>query len=633
MKIIFTVLFIFLYSVIKAQEYNVLFIPDSLTKNANAVKRFEELHVIIKSVDKAIIKHKYAITVLNTEGDKYAEYSNFYDKLIDLSDISGSLFDAFGKKIKNVKRKDIADVIYEDGFSLVRDDRIKKHNFYCRQYPYTVEYEDEQEFNGIFFLPRWQPVEDEKYSVQESRFIVETPASYDLRYKQFNYSAEPSISTTSNGNIYTWEIKNTQPISREIFSPPFSEMSFTVFIAPTEFSIAKYNGNMSSWANLGQFILTLNNGRDQLPEKVKQDIHKLTDGITDTKQKINLLYHYLQNNTRYVNISLGIGGWQPFDANYVASNRYGDCKALSNYMVSLLKEVGIKANYVLVEAGNVSKGLWEDFPSPYFNHAIVCVPNGKDSIWLECTSQTEATGFMGSFTGNRKALLIADDGGHIVNTPVYTSKDNVQLRKINSIIDETGNLTAEVNTYLSGIKQELQHALIHEANKEQRDKYLNNTLNLPTYTVDKYDYKEKENLIPSVDEYLHITSTGYASVTGKRLFVQPNLFNKSTIKLPKDEVRKFDIEYPYAFKDVDTINITVPAGYIPESVPTNVSVNNKFGNYSISFKVADNKIEVVRVHITDKAIFPPSDYAELVKFYDDMYKADRSRIVFIKKEG
>jgi hypothetical protein len=333
-----------------------------------------------------------------------------------------------------------------------------------------------------------------------------------------------------------------------------------------------------------------------------------------------------------VNISLGIGGWQPFDATYVASNRYGDCKALSNYMVSLLKEAGIKANYVLVKAGrNVSKGLWEDFPAPYFNHAIVCIPNGKDSIWLECTSQTEITGFMGSFTGNRKALLINEDGGHVVSTPVYTSKDNLQLRKVNAVIDETGNLKAEVNTRFSGIKQELQHTLIHDANKEQRDKYLNRALNLPTYSVDKYDYKETQDRIPFIDEHLHVTSNGYAVVSGKRLFVEPNLFDKSQIKLSRDEVRKYDIEYPYAFKEIDTISIVVPSGYVLESTPADVLINNKFGNYSIHFKVTGNSIEMVRIHITDKRTFPPSDYAELVKFYDDLYKADRSKIVFVKK--
>src|ERR1043165_5657722 len=98
---------------------------------------------------------------------------------------------------------------------------------------------------------------------------------------------------------------------------------------------------MASWADFGKFIYTLKQGRDVLPENTRQTIHQLINGVSDDKKKIAILYEYLQKNTRYISIQLGIGGWQPFDAKFVATKAYGDCKALSNYMFSLLKEAGI----------------------------------------------------------------------------------------------------------------------------------------------------------------------------------------------------------------------------------------------------------------------------------------------------
>lgn len=616
---------------LQAQQYNVALIPDSLRNNANAVKRMEETRVVIKDLDKAIVINKYAITILNEAGDRYAGYSNSYDKLHSLSDVSGHLYDAGGKAIRSVKKKDISDVSYDDNMSLATDMRIKRHNFYCRQYPYTVEYEDEEEYNGIFMLPRWLPVDGEQIAVQQSRFIVETPADYALRYKQFNYNGAPQTGGNGKTKTYTWEVNNLMAVKSEIFAPAWQELTTAVVIAPTDFAIGQYRGRMDSWLNLGRFINTLNAGRDELPDNVKQTVHRLTDAVPDKKEKIRLLYQYLQQNTRYIGIQLGIGGWQPFDAKYVAANRYGDCKALSNYMKSLLKEAGIPANYVLITAGEGRRGLWEDFPVPYFNHVILCVPDAKDSVWLECTSQTQAAGFLGSFTNARQALLVADDGGHVVWTPDYAAGNNEQLRSVHAEIDAEGNLVADVRTSFSGLQEEGPHNLIHHASPEQREKYLNQTLNLPTYKVEKIDYQEQSQSIPVVNEFLRISSPGYGTVSGRRLFIEPNLFNKAS-RLPlAGQPRQFAIEYTASFRDVDSISITIPAGYQPESVPGNASISNVFGKYAIQFNVSGNQITVVRTYERLAGRYAAGSYPELVKFYADMAAADRKKMVFVKQ--
>lgn len=614
-----------------AQNYNVQLIPDSLKKNAHVVKRMEELHVVIKALNKVIITNKYALTILDEQGEEESGYINSYSSMRDLRSIEGNLYDAAGTKLKSVKKKDIIDAPSSDGFSLMLDYRFKKHNFFWRQYPYTIEYSDEMEVNNSYFLPVWVPIEGEHYTVQQSKFIVETEPDYELRIKQQNFNSPPQI-TKGKTTIYTWDFKNSLAIVSEPFQPAMKEMVPKVYIGASEFSIDNYSGDMRSWLNMGKLNVHLNKGRDELPDKIKQVVHQLVDGISTKEEKVQQLYKYLQNNTRYISVQLGIGGWQPFDAKYVSSNKYGDCKALSNYMISLLKEAGIKANYVVVKSGAGESGLQEDFPSPsYFDHVIACVPNGKDSIWLECTSQTNPIGYMGSFTGNRKVLLIDEDGGHVVQTPILKAKDNFQSRTTKVLVNADGSMTAEINTHLTGEQQELQHQLIHDLTKEDREKYLNSVLNLGTYQVDQSKYTELPSRIPAVDEYLHVQSSNYVSLTGKRMFIVPNFVNKSQTRLTIDDARKYPIRFKTAFQDIDTIKIEVPLNYQLESLPKSVVIHNQFGDFEMNFMVINNQIEVVRTQTRHIAEFPATAYPELVTYFDKIYKADHDTIVFVKK--
>ncbi len=615
-----------------SQSYNVLLIPDSLKKNANMVCRLDEKILEIKSPGRATVKEHHVLTILNDDAAAYAQYETYYGRFNSINYVNCYLLDAFGKELKHIKKKDMADRAVDDHMSLMQDARVKSYDFYYKSYPFTVDFEEEDDYDGILDFADWSPLLTTSASTQISRYTIIAPKDYEVRYKTLNCNVKPVISEKDNKKIYVWEMQNIKAITLESYGPTFRQVAPYVMFAPSDFEAEGYKGNMSTWLNYGKFTNLLTKGRDVLPDNIKAKVHELTDNLKDDRQKVYVLYDFLQKNTRYISIQLGIGGWQPFDATYVATKRYGDCKALSNYMVALLKEAGITGRYVEIRAGEDAPPMIEDFPCSQFNHVIACVPMAKDTIWLECTSQSKSPGYMGTFTGDRKAILIAEDGGHVVNTPVYTAEQNLQYRFINAAIDADGNLDAQVNTRFTGLQQELVHDLINEISKEQRDKYLNRALNLPTYQVDKSNYEEEKGAIPVVKESLHVTSPSYASVTGKRLFIAPNLFNKTNTRYAADSVRKYDIVYDDAYRDIDSVSISVPVGYTTESMPQPIKIESKFGKYSCSTKVEGNKIIYYRFHEVSKNRFPASDYAELVKFQDQIYKADRAKIVLVKKE-
>jgi len=138
--------------------------------------------------------------------------------------------------------------------------------------------------------------------------------------------------------------------------------------------------------------------------------------------------------------------------------------------------------------------------------------------------------------------------------------------------------------------------------------------------------------MPSVKEYLHVVSPNYANITGRRLFINPNLFDRSSLRLPADSVRRYDFLQNRAFRDIDSVTINIPAGYQPEAVPQDTYIDSKFGKYAASVKVMPDRIVYYRSCEGSVTRFPPSDYAGLVKFYEQLYKADHNRIVLVKKE-
>jgi hypothetical protein len=468
-------------------KYPVKDIPENLQKDANVVCRLVQEEYQIISLTEANFKKRIVLTILNEKGNRYAARVVHYNNLIKVVEFEGALYNAAGELVKKVKSKEIVDQSNVSEISLIDDSRIKAHDFGNRSYPYTVEYFTEEKFLNTYNTPKWFPQITENYSVQYSSFRFIAPSDYKVRFKAHNYTGNPAETLDGKYKSYFWEVKNL-PVVKDIdFSPDWREMTTNVSFAPSDFVMQGYNGNANSWESFGKFQVQLHEGRDKLPENIIQKVKELTNGVTSEKERVRILFNFLQKNTRYILIFYGIGSLQPFDATYVATNGYGDCKALSNYMYSLLKAAGIKSYYALINGGREKSDrfMMEDFPSHQFNHMVLSVPMNKDTIWLECTSQTDPAGYMGSFTGNRKALLITENGGRLVSTPRYGINENQQLRKVDAKLLSDGRLEMKVRTIYKNTEQDRLNMLITNYPKiRSRNFFRRNTMTwVPTRLI------------------------------------------------------------------------------------------------------------------------------------------------------
>lgn len=614
-------------------KYPVVLIPAGLQENANVVIRNEEMVFKILSKSRAIFSVKSAYTILNEKGNRYATEVVAYDKLSKINRFEAVAYDAMGKQIKKLKNSEFYDQSAFDGFSLYSDNRIKAANVEQNTYPYTVEFEYEIEYKFLFFIPSYTLLHSENVSLEKSSYTLVFPKELEPRYKTQNVIKEVSQQKTAEGlESLVWRFENVTPLTFERNGPLREEMITKISAAPSAFSYEGYEGNMNSWTEFGHWINSLNKGRDALPEETIQKIKQLTSTLKTTEEKVKAIYTYMQNKTRYVSIQLGIGGHQPFEASVVDNTGYGDCKALSNYTVAMLTAIGIKANYVLIRAGEDEAEMKTDFSSSQFNHVIAAVPNGADTLWLECTSQTNPFGWTGSFTGDRYALMITEQGGKVVRTPSYPAQLNTQIRNAAVTLELNGNATAKVKTVYAGLQYE-NNGLDAVVTKQADDhkKWIQKTTQIPSFDVGKFSFKNNKDKIPSAEVEVEYILNRLATVNGKRIFLTPNLMNRNSYIPEKLEKRNTDIVLRMPYIDEDVIEYTIPEAIYPEFVPEAVNIKSRFGEYESSFKVDQGKLIYSRKVKMNKGQFPADSYNEFLEFYKSMNKADNVKVVFVNK--
>lgn len=625
-------------TVLGQTDFSVSKISPTLLKDADAVVRLDETVWDIKSQAEAVLKSRVVVTVLNEKGeDEHGELRVRYDKFTKITDISGNIYDANGKQVKKLKNSEIEDYGYGGGGDNISDARMKLASFGKKSYdyPYTIEYVYEVRDRNMMSYPGWTSAQKEGSAVELSVYRIKAPAGFKFRYKEYNKAPAVVKSTAADASeLYEWSVKDLPAQkSKDLYELPSIERTPLIMTAPSDFEVQGYKGNFNSWEDFGKFYGTLNAGRDMLPPQSVEQVKALVKTARSEREKAELIYKWMQSKSRYVSIQLGIGGWQTIDATTVANTGYGDCKALTNFTLAALRSVGIKCYTALIRAGD-EEVIKSDFPSNQFNHAIACAIIEKDTLWLECTSQTARPNFMGTFTGGRYALLVTPDGGKLVKTPDYKSSQNTRDSHANVALEASGDGQVEVKVLYTGLQHETRANVLQVATKEEQKKWLLNQINLPSLDLQRFELIAGKDSEPSVTEKLTLNVRNCATKTGTRLFVKPSLLSRP-FELPATTERTTDFYLPvsdYNFTDLDTVSYQVPASYKLETTLPVFQITSAFGSYELKTSFENNQLICARKVVMNGGRYESKDFAAWVDFLKKIRKADRAQVVFVENK-
>lgn len=616
----------------KEKKYAVNTIDEALLKNANSIVRLDEKKYTVIDENKIKLQRKCAITIFNSNAESEASFFIVYDRFRDVKGIEARVYDGDGEEIRKMKSSEITDINMAAGQSASLDDgRVKYYEAKISTFPYTFEFEYELDYSTTLFYPDWQPVSNYEQSIEIDNFSITVPEGIEFDYLESN-SPSVQITEVKEGTNYSWCLQDFAAIKSEPHSPPMSEFTPYVYTRAKTFVMDGYIGSLESWSTFGEWVAELNKGRTELSEETVEELNNMVASCSSNEEKIQIIYEYLQSKTRYVSIQLGVGGWQTAPANEVDEKGYGDCKALTNYTQAMLQAVGIDSYYTVIKAGSGAKSINPAFPKSQFNHAILMVPNEKDTIWLECTSQRNPFKYLGTFTGNRVALVVDGKNSQLVETTKYTSDNNRIENEGEFKLLANGGADVSIISSHKGIRYDDLRKFYFEG-KEEQEKFLYDEIELNDFKINGYSYSQKKGTYPEAELKLNLNVKQYSTVMNDRLFVPVNSYNQSTYIPKRVRNRKTEVVKINAHSEKDEFKFVIPEGYEIESVPEDCNVECEFGAYKTSSKQEINKVVFSRELVVNNGRFPKESYTEFINFYKAVAKGDKAKLVLKKKAG
>ena len=472
-----------------------------------------------------------------------------------------------------------------------------------------------------------------RYPAGEAHYTLQLPAGWEYKAVWLNH-AEVAPTPIGN-NQWQWVVRNVPEIRWEVEMPPLRGLAgqmLVAFLPPG----GVQNGGFISWADVGKWETGLANGRRDASLEIKQEVSALTANQKTQLAKMRSLAQFLQTDIRYVGIELGIGGWQPHAAADVFSHRYGDCKDKATLLSTMLKEAGIDSYYVVVNTRRGVVGSAMPASPFWFNHVILAVrlPEGSDDrslaavlvhptlgrlLIFDPTDEYTPFGHIrGALQGNY-ALLVTPDGGDLIHLPALEPARNGVTRSAKMTLDPSGNLKGDVEEIRLGDAANHQRHELRSVTKDiDRIKPIETLLShsFTEFHITRASVTNlQQNALPFQCNYT-IMAPSYAKSAGNLLLVRPRLIGSETRDLLETkEARKYPVEFAGPERDVDTFEITLPAGYEVDDLPPPVNADYSFASYHSKTEVNGNTLKYTRTFEVKELSVPLSKVEDLKKLY------------------
>lgn len=236
--------------------------------------------------------------------------------------------------------------------------------------------------------------------------------------------------------------------------------------------------------------------------------------------------------------------------------------------------------------------------------------------------------------------LVSDNKEPVwATSPLSPADKSAEIRRGYFKLAEDGVLEGIVSIEYTGHLAEFHKELNDEDGDKQREDTLRNLVKSRILDTAEISEVLIENVTDPSKPFRYqfkLRVPNYAAKTGRRLFMQPNVFERGSPPLFASSTRKHEVYFSFPYSETDEVSIELPPGYELESPDAPTGVNDGVGSNNISISMTkDGKTLYYKRKFTfgdgDALRFEARNYVPLKALFDAIHNANRHTLTLQPK--
>jgi len=479
--------------------------------------------------------------------------------------------------------------------------------------------------------------------VERSHYELHLAPGWRVKSDWQNHKEEKA---TEEHGVLHWQVTDVPRIENEPRRPPAEALGgLVVFTFLSDKDPAK---SYRDWAEFGSWYTQLATGVRDVNPGLQQKVQDLAPANLPLLERIKSLAQFAQHDVRYVEISIGKGGWRPHNATDIFTHRYGDCKDKATVLSSMLAQIGVKSYYVLV---NTERGIVNEKSPPmaYFNHMIIAISlpeasysKGMPGLYqhpklgrlliFDPTNEFVPFGQIPPYEQANYGLLVGDQGGELIPLPLSAPEANGIRRAAKLKLLPDGTLQGEIEERYTGFNAMIGRAFLQHETENDRKKIIERLVanSLGNFQLDKYELLNANDIDQDLIIKFNFSAAHYAKNAGSMLLVRPRVLGELAGPWDANKPRHYAYEFRGPFLDRDTVEISLPEGFKVDELPDPAKVTFPFAEYVSKTESGEGVLKYTREYKQTASEVSLEHIDELKKFFSQI-NLDEKNMAVLKK--